>query len=127
MAYQDYPRMMFHRTKPPVTIHSREEEDALGASWRRTVWPPAGAQAAGPAPELSAASTVPGKDAAPGDGDPPGAPHPETVNPERPQLTYNKLTYPLPQMKAETEPHPKRQRAPTVKPTGKPKKKSRDW
>jgi len=34
----DYPRMLFHRTKDPVTVHSREEEEALGAEWRRKIW-----------------------------------------------------------------------------------------
>lgn len=36
----DYPRMLFHRTKDPVTVQSREEETALGKEWARTVWPP---------------------------------------------------------------------------------------
>jgi hypothetical protein len=36
----DYPRMLFHRTKDPVTVHSREEEDALGRGWSRKIWPP---------------------------------------------------------------------------------------
>jgi len=36
----DYPRMLFHRAKDPVTVHSREEEAALGAEWSRKIWPP---------------------------------------------------------------------------------------
>ena len=36
---EDYPRMMFHRTKEPVIVLSREEEDGLGADWSRVVWP----------------------------------------------------------------------------------------
>lgn len=36
---KDYPRMMFHRTQDPVIINSRDEEDALGPGWARTVWP----------------------------------------------------------------------------------------
>lgn len=36
----DFPRMLFHRTKEPVTVHSREEEEALGAAWSRRIWPP---------------------------------------------------------------------------------------
>ena len=35
----DYPRMLFHRMEDPVTVHSREEEEALGADWSRTIWP----------------------------------------------------------------------------------------
>jgi hypothetical protein len=35
----DYPRMMFHRTLPWVIVQSREEEDALGPGWARTVLP----------------------------------------------------------------------------------------
>lgn len=47
MANIDYPRMLFHRTKDPVTVHSREQEDALGKEWSRIIWP---AKAAAPAP-----------------------------------------------------------------------------
>jgi hypothetical protein len=47
MANIDYPRMLFHRTQDPVTVHSREQEDALGPGWSRTIWP---AKAAAPAP-----------------------------------------------------------------------------
>lgn len=36
---KDYPRMMFHRIQDPVIINSRDEEDALGPDWARTVWP----------------------------------------------------------------------------------------
>jgi hypothetical protein len=31
--------MLFHRTKEPVTVQSREEEDALGREWSRIIWP----------------------------------------------------------------------------------------
>lgn len=34
----DYPRMMFHRSKDAVTVYSREEEDGLGKGWSRTIW-----------------------------------------------------------------------------------------
>jgi hypothetical protein len=37
----DYPRMLFHRTKSPVTVQTREEEAALGKDWARTIWPAA--------------------------------------------------------------------------------------
>ena len=33
----NYPRMMFHRSKDPVTIHSEEDEAALGPEWSRTI------------------------------------------------------------------------------------------
>lgn len=33
----DYPRMLFHRAAPPVTVHSESEEKALGPGWSRTV------------------------------------------------------------------------------------------
>ena len=33
----NYPRMMFHRSKDPVTVHSEEEEASLGAQWSRTI------------------------------------------------------------------------------------------
>ena len=36
----DYPRMLFHRMEDPVTVHSREEEEKLGAEWSRTIWQP---------------------------------------------------------------------------------------
>lgn len=39
MSSRDYPRMLFHRTKEPVTVQSREEEDALGREWSRIIWP----------------------------------------------------------------------------------------
>jgi hypothetical protein len=31
--------MMFHRTKEPVTVLSREEEGGLGPEWSRIIWP----------------------------------------------------------------------------------------
>jgi hypothetical protein len=37
--YQDYPRMMFHRSGLTCVVLSRDEEDGLGADWRRVVWP----------------------------------------------------------------------------------------
>jgi hypothetical protein len=39
-AAYDYPRMLFHRTLPPVTVTCREEEDALGSDWSRRYQPP---------------------------------------------------------------------------------------
>ena len=47
----DYPRMLFHRTKDPVTVHSREEEEALGRQWSRTIWAAAPAKEPIPEPE----------------------------------------------------------------------------
>ena len=52
---KDYPRMMFHRTLPWVIVQSRDEEDALGPGWARTVWPagedPPAEPVPAPAPE----------------------------------------------------------------------------
>ena len=36
---EDFPRWMYHRSKPAVVINSPEEEAALGPEWSRTVWP----------------------------------------------------------------------------------------
>ena len=33
----DYPRMLFHRSEPAVTVYSRVEEEALGPGWSRTI------------------------------------------------------------------------------------------
>lgn len=33
----NYPRMMFHRSKDPVTVYSEEAEAALGREWSRKV------------------------------------------------------------------------------------------
>ena len=71
--FQDYPRMMFHRSGITTVVMSRDEEDGLGAEWRRTVWPPVeeGPSAAGPEPlPVSAAPELEE------DGDPWDAPHP---------------------------------------------------
>lgn len=46
--------MLFHRSREPVTVQSRNEEDALGKEWSRTIWPLAPAApepAREPAPE----------------------------------------------------------------------------
>jgi hypothetical protein len=50
----DYPRMLFHRTKAPVTVRSREEEDALGDEWSR-IYRPAESESPPPAPDEPAA------------------------------------------------------------------------
>lgn len=34
----NYPRMMFHPSKAPVTVYSEEEESALGPGWSRKVF-----------------------------------------------------------------------------------------
>jgi hypothetical protein len=36
MSTGDYPRMLFHRQKPPVIVQSEAEEAALGAEWSRS-------------------------------------------------------------------------------------------
>jgi hypothetical protein len=72
--YQDYPRMMFHRSGTlTCVVLSRDEEDELGAEWRRTVWPPAGGPAVEAAPDLLTASAGPETSGAPGDNGDPGA------------------------------------------------------
>ena len=40
-ASQDYPRMMFHPTRPWVIVINEAEEAALGPEWSRTVFPDA--------------------------------------------------------------------------------------
>ena len=47
----DYPRMLFHRMEDPVTVHSREEEEKLGAEWSRTIWQPELIPQPDPAPD----------------------------------------------------------------------------
>ncbi len=37
----NYPRWMFHRSKPMVCVNSQEEEAALGREWSRTPLPSA--------------------------------------------------------------------------------------
>ena len=60
---EDYPRMMFHRSGVlTMGVKSREEEDALGADWLRTVWPAEAAPPAEPVPEPPSASAVPESD-----------------------------------------------------------------
>jgi hypothetical protein len=51
MPNTDYPRMMFHKLKQPVTVQTRDEEDALGREWSRTIWSASKAAAPEPAPE----------------------------------------------------------------------------
>jgi hypothetical protein len=36
----NYPRMLFHRSLPPVTVQSQSEEQALGPEWSRTILAP---------------------------------------------------------------------------------------
>jgi len=54
--------MMFHRNGLMSVIHSRDEEDGLGADWRRTVWPAEATPPVEPAPEPPPASAVPESD-----------------------------------------------------------------
>ena len=69
---QDYPRMMFHRSREPVTVFSREEEDGLGPEWSRIIWPvlaisePEHAPAPEPEPQAAGyAAEEPEEDSAP--------------------------------------------------------------
>jgi len=82
MTNADYPRMMFHPHKDPVTVHSREQEDALGGEWSRTI-PPPGAPTPEPLPEVSRTIYPPPSEPEPeeetepnGDSEPP-EPEPE--------------------------------------------------
>lgn len=34
---RDYPRMLFHRSHPAVTVYSKIEEENLGPEWSRTI------------------------------------------------------------------------------------------
>jgi|SRR5215831_15986135 len=34
----NYPRWMFHRTRPMVMVQNADEEAALGPEWSRTMW-----------------------------------------------------------------------------------------
>ena len=43
--------MLFHRSREPVTVLSRDEEDALGKDWSRVIWTASKAAAPEPAPE----------------------------------------------------------------------------
>ena len=52
----DYPRMMFHRRKPPITIHNSEQERALGSEWSRTIPAP---EALRPPAVMASAPTEP--------------------------------------------------------------------
>jgi hypothetical protein len=67
--FADYPRMMFHKTGLTTVVLSRDEEDELGAVWRRTVWPAEDAPAAEPAPEPPALAVPEPEE----NGDPPAA------------------------------------------------------
>jgi hypothetical protein len=50
---QDYPRMMFHRTKPWVIVITEAEEAALGPEWSRIVFSGEGEPEPDPDPEPS--------------------------------------------------------------------------
>ena len=47
----DYPRMLFHRSQPPVTVHSEEEEVRMGAEWSRILPQPAAQHVPNPDPD----------------------------------------------------------------------------
>jgi hypothetical protein len=66
----NYPRMMFHRTLAPVTVHSEAEERALGPEWSRTI----------PAEE------PPAEPEEPGEPDEPEEEKPEERQPLRPPV-----------------------------------------
>ena len=78
MSSRDYPRMMFHRTREPVVVQSRVEEDALGPDWSRIIWPASAIAepepAAVPEPEKP---KKPEKPKEPEPEQPPASPEPE--------------------------------------------------
>ena len=58
--------MLFHRSREPVTVQSRDEEDALGGEWSRTIWTAASKAAAPePVPEPEPESDPPEPDEEP--------------------------------------------------------------
>jgi hypothetical protein len=57
----DYPRMLFHRTKEPVTVQNRDEEAAFGKEWSRTIWPAAEAAEPDEAPIILEPEPEPAK------------------------------------------------------------------
>jgi hypothetical protein len=71
--FQDYPRMLFHRSGLTCVVLSRDEEDGLGADWRRTVWP---AEAAPLPVETATGLPTASADPEPEDGDPWGTREP---------------------------------------------------
>jgi hypothetical protein len=85
--------MMFHRTKEPVTVQSREEEDALGREWSRIIWPAAPLTAPDPAfapesePELFSEGYT---ESEPEEEPAPAAPTRPARNPHKPSSARNK-------------------------------------
>jgi len=67
MKSTDYPRMMFHRMLPPVTVNNEDEEVALGPEWSRIIQaraalPAEQKPAKRPQPEPEEEPMVPGGD-----------------------------------------------------------------
>lgn len=82
MANLDYPRMLFHRTQEPVTVHSRDEENALGPEWSRVIQPKSAPEPA--PPPLEEVPHDPVQDDEPAD-DPPRKAHTNKPAPHRPK------------------------------------------
>jgi len=63
-ASEKYPAMRFHPTLPPVTVQNEEEEKALPAGYRATVWSEEeiAAQAVPPARPAPSHEDAPGDD-----------------------------------------------------------------
>ena len=69
MSANDYPRMLFHRSKPPVVVQSKEEEAALGTEWSRIYRPLEGPAAAEEPPATAEAPPAGGEET--GQAEPP--------------------------------------------------------
>lgn len=50
----NFPRMMFHASKPPVTVNSQSELEALGPEWGYKPFPAAGPRVSNPVEEPGA-------------------------------------------------------------------------
>lgn len=86
-----FPRMMFHRTKDPVTVYSQDELEALGEEWSKTIIPreepPSAAPQAQEAVIPRADATVDTPEPQPATEEPPAKPvaHKTHAPPPRPK------------------------------------------
>jgi hypothetical protein len=97
---RDYPRMLFHPRKQPVTVGSAEEEKALGAEWSRTIHPPA--------PEASHEPAAPAE---------PGGPADQV---EALHRVSRARSHPTPEPEPDPEPDPEPEPKPATRPPAKP-------
>lgn len=38
--FQEFPKMVYHKSKPPVVVTTKEEQNALGGEWREQPFSP---------------------------------------------------------------------------------------